>query len=764
MQQQQRLLSCPPSAAASPSTSPSHHKNQSVTGGGTAMVTSNSMLPIIPIESLSDVDILKSFVRRLSIFGFTTRQQFEEYFMTFLLLINKVYDENMVDQQEQFQIRSICLEAIMELLITYKSFPIVGNKLSLYHHTTRWNRINCDTISLKKLHEIQLIISPLNVFYHGNLERNLKTDTVIGTHYFGANQFDLNFIWQQMEVSSASRQSSIDDSDSVNEEILAAKNSSTSPEIVAKHLSGVAANTAYRNYQYFTRQSGVDYKSSSQLIFDVLMQMIEQNHILILPNLVKFTEICENREQIKQIWEKADYLKSHIPMDDTISHQYLIYLLCKTKGMLIPSHLEMLSLESLIKNYLKSSHLFVRCAALNGLLSLLESYSKTNTTIGRLSDELIRLKDIILSYIDKHGLIEESPLHCSDLHTKLIWTLNFCLMEWTSKLDPHCNVAYHTKMTVSKLLKKTSNEQIYLCILHGLERMIVQDNKVSNVTSSGGGGSGGDNQNQMLRPAIEKLALELAKLENEKFSIPALKLLLSCIYVGSSKQLENTELSNGIVQDDPEIIAQQTDKVDILLQCIKTANEEAAWIYGQVLCQMIRDLVPPKEILTKVIKEFLAINQPHSDVIAMIVFQVFRSAIDSSFLQQLQDWLTCSLPTFLSLPEQKAVWSLSVVFLSASINLHLMKLFPLLLNGVKAATATVAASSTTATTTPLTPTTPTAAKRMSSTKLGHHEIALFVTSAQDFYAKLGTEQKLRFRDAFKEFHHIKVYNKMLQSL
>lgn len=65
------------------------------------------------------------------------------------------------------------------------------------------------------------------------------------------------------------------------------------------------------------------------------------------------------------------------------------------------------------------------------------------------------------------------------------------------------------------------------------------DNKVSSYNSTfvtGGGGSGsgggGDNQNQMLRPSIEKLALELAKLENEKFSIPALKLLLSCIYVG----------------------------------------------------------------------------------------------------------------------------------------------------------------------------------------------------------------------------------------
>ncbi|XP_065372443.1 uncharacterized protein htt isoform X2 [Calliphora vicina] len=782
IQQQQRLLACQ-STTTSPTTSPAH-KSQSGTSAGaststaamsSATTNSNSMLPIIPIESLSDVDILKSFVKRLSIFGFTTRQQFEEYFMTFLLLINKVYDENMVDQQEQFQIRSICLEAIMELLITYKTFPIVGNKLSLYHHTTRWNRINCDTISLKKLHEIQLIISPSNVFYHSNLERNLVCDSVIGTQYFAANQFDLNFIWQQMENASSSslssqNSSSMDESDSLS--LAGGEESSTKTLSSTKHLCGVAANTSYRNYQYFTKQSGVDYKSSSQLIFDVLMQMIEQNHILILPNLVKFTEICENREQIKQIWEKADYLKSHIPMDDTISHQHLIYLLCKTKGMLIPSHLEMLNLEALIKNYLKSSHLFIRCAALNGLLSLLESYAKTSTTIGKLSDELVRLKDIVLAYIDKHGLIEESPLLCSDVHTKLIWTLNYCLMEWTSKLDPQCNLAYHTKLSVTKLLKNSSNEQVYLCCLHGLERMIVLDNKVSSSSSSTGSGvtsnHGADNQNQMLRPCIEKLALELAKLENEKFSIPALKLLLSCIYVGSTKQLENTELSNGIVQDDPEIIAQQTDKVDILLQCIKTATEEAAWIYGQVLCQMIRDLVPPKEILTKVIKEFLAINQPHSDVIAMIVFQVFRSAIDSSFLQQLQDWLTCSLPTFLALPEQKAVWSLSVVFLSASINLHLMKLFPLLLSGIPtptSVTVTVAAAASTSKTPATSPSlAATANTRMNCEKLGHHEIALFVTSAQDFYAKLGNEQKVRFREAFKEFHHIKVYNKMLQSL
>lgn len=99
-------------------------------------------------------------------------------------------------------------------------------------------------------------------------------------------------------------------------------------------------------------------------------------------------------------------------------------------------------------------------------------------------------------------------------------------------------------------------------------------------------------------------------------------LFLFCWFSGSSKQLETTEHSNGIVQDDPEIIAQQTEKVDVLLHRIKSSTSSAARIYGEVLCQIVRDLVPPNEILTKVIKEFLAINQPHCEVIARIVYQV----------------------------------------------------------------------------------------------------------------------------------------------
>ncbi|XP_064551246.1 uncharacterized protein htt [Drosophila montana] len=720
-------------------------------------------LPPIPVDSLSDVDVLRQFVKRLSIFGYTTRQQFEEYFMTFLLLINKEYDEHMVDQQEQFQIKQVCLLAIMELLTTYKTFPIAGHGNSQFYHTTRWQRINCDSISLKKLHKVQLLVdATCNVFYLANLERHPRTDNVIGTRNFAANQCDLNFSWALMEAYAQmppyGGETAADEADGASSE-LGIRRQSTCNNMT---------DTNWRNYRHYVQLSGIDFRSSTQLVFDVLQQMIELNHVLVLPNLVKFCEICESRDQIKWIKERTLRLQDQVAMDDTISHEHIIYLLCRTQALLIPSHGELQHLAALIGNvYLKSSHCFIRIAALQGLLCLLECCSRTNTAMGKLSDELTLLRDLIVGYINRHGIIDESPLQFSDAHTKLVWTLNYSLIEWTSKFVPQCHLLSNTIIAANNFLKKTQNEELYLCVLHGLERIVVNSGCASaaptaaEATGSVAGGGVGDAGpgtgagagavvTPQLRHKIEKLALELLKMENEKFSIPALKLLLSCMYVGSSTQLENTELSNGIVQDDPEIIALQSDKVDILLHCIKSSSRDAAWIYGQVLCQIIRDLVPPNEILTKVIKEFLAINQPHGDVIATIVYQVFRSAIDSSFLQMLQDWLICTLPTFLDQPELQGVWGLSVIFLSASINLHLIKLFPLVV-GIGAASASGNVSTA-------------ACAAMAPRKLGQHEIALFVTAAQDFHAKLSAEQKLRFREAFRNYEQSQVYASMLQRL
>lgn len=92
---------------------------------------------------------------------------------------------------------------------------------------------------------------------------------------------------------------------------------------------------------------------------------------------------------------------------------------------------------------------------------------------------------------------------------------------------------------------------------------------------------------------------------------------------GSAEQIENTEHSNGIVQDEPEVIVESLEKIDVLFMRIKSVKLDSAEIFGNALCQIVKDLVPPNEILTKVIKELLTLSQPHCEVIAKIVFQVY---------------------------------------------------------------------------------------------------------------------------------------------
>lgn len=67
--------------------------------------------------------------------------------MSLLLLINKPTDFDVVDAQEQHQIKSICLKAIVELLLSCKMFATVGCRdAGQFHHIPRWPRPKADSI------------------------------------------------------------------------------------------------------------------------------------------------------------------------------------------------------------------------------------------------------------------------------------------------------------------------------------------------------------------------------------------------------------------------------------------------------------------------------------------------------------------------------------------------------------------------------------------------------------------------------------------
>lgn len=154
-------------------------------------------------------------------------------------------------------------------------------------------------------------------------------------------------------------------------------------------------------------------------------------------------------------------------------------------ALLVPTVAELTHLCSIIPTYLKSTQLYIRNATLNGLTCLLECLVHSNTTMGGLSDELQLLRNVIINYTVKHGIVDErykdgdkclarihqlfiffSATTYSDTHSKLVWTLNFYLIETTSRFVTDCNLLQNSIISANNILKRTTNLDIYLCILN----------------------------------------------------------------------------------------------------------------------------------------------------------------------------------------------------------------------------------------------------------------------------------------------------------
>jgi huntingtin len=100
-------------------------------------------------------------------------------------------------------------------------------------------------------------------------------------------------------------------------------------------------------------------------------------------------------------------LYESIAAEDTISHQYIVYMLCRSSAVLVPSLSELQQLQLIINKYLGCNQIFVRIAALHGLLSIFESLCKTNTTMGGMSDEMKMMRNCIINYTSRNGIVYE---------------------------------------------------------------------------------------------------------------------------------------------------------------------------------------------------------------------------------------------------------------------------------------------------------------------------------------------------------------------
>nr|CAD7431249.1 unnamed protein product [Timema monikensis] len=192
----------------------------------------------------------------------------------------------------------------------------------------------------------------------------------------------------------------------------------------------------------------------------------------------------------------------------------------------------------------------------------------------------------------------------SEEHQITMWGLAFYLLENLEEQTTETELAPAVlQYTLSPVMTQGPPSRLRLALLQGLERLVVS-------RSVGG----------KVREQVTKVAVEQLHQPNPRVFLPALQLLLSCMYTGKCESVESSGEEGK--ETNPELLIQAMEKTSALFDRIKKGYPFEVELVCGVLPNLLTDFFPPSEILTRVIGEFLSTQQPHPRLMAAVVFQV----------------------------------------------------------------------------------------------------------------------------------------------
>lgn len=125
--------------------------------------------------------------------------------------------------------------------------------------------------------------------------------------------------------------------------------------------------------------------------------------------------------------------------------------------------------------------------------------------------------------------------------------------------------------------------------------------------------------NKIIRVAIDNL-----KQPNPIISMPAIQLLLSCMYVEAAQAgtLSISLVDEVELENKPEMLVKSIERSSVLFDKIKKAYNNEVEILCEVVSGIFNDFFFTSNILTKVIGEFLSMQQQHPKLMSSVVFKV----------------------------------------------------------------------------------------------------------------------------------------------
>ncbi|KAK0095114.1 hypothetical protein PV326_009203, partial [Microctonus aethiopoides] len=616
---------------------------------------------------LQELDILRQFIYRITLLGWTSRHQFEEIWMALLSVLSTSTSENKVSYGQldplscNSQATSLAVQGITRLLIQTLLLPHPGSPVnSFMMHHSRDPPLSLQKPASKRLYIVQDLVSwkyecargfkiGLNtsrniatdsldleqLFTRGNIERDRITN---GYDYLSYSQLPVMYLWSSCSLHEDKHSTSVI-------QLMKKRN-------IALTKSSLDLTSCVRFLiELYSRWMLSNTPTSSRLIDEVVK------------SIIAISDLFVERSQFQWMLDTCWNIERLYPAEDEILHHSLIFAICKAAAVLVPLDIDNLEKVKRVTDIgLKSTHISCRIATLHGILYLLQSAVHANC-----DETMNAIHPIAIKYIQSHL---DAKKMCDILsneneeHHRMIWALVFFLFEHTEDTTVDADVPAILELAFSLAIQPNISIAIHRTLLYGLERLIATRSVMGRIADQ-----------------IVKLSLDRMKQPSLFYIIPALRLLLTCMYSEAADRFNRNALLNEdqpLPDIEPEALMCTIERTSAIFDRIKRGHSRDAKILCVILSEILGDFFPPFETLTKVIGEFLSPQQPHQQLISGVVFKVCeRVAGNAEQLTLLQDWVLFSLPNFIeSLPLITSTWCLSCFFVSASTNQWLRALFP----------------------------------------------------------------------------------------
>ncbi|RWS31040.1 huntingtin-like protein [Leptotrombidium deliense] len=598
----------------------------------------------IRTEYLRDGDLLKQFIFRVKLIGWTKRSQFEEMWMSLFSVVQSENSSSNDEQNEKLLTACMAANGITLLLLEALMVPEAGNPLRSTYLRVKHSK-------------------PVSFLHTKYGEKLLKIKCVIAEKYesynwlnFHRNQFSFGLVSVEYLRSQVGTQTTTDVSPSLSSGSSSSSSSTTNTPTSAapKILEPSLLSDSIK----FRDSLEIDINSSIYFLLEIYGQLINSPHTQ-SPLLV---EVCKSIAYLSDLFfDKSQFewmLDTFLELfrlastsEDEIHLQFLSLGVCKAAAVLSIEQDQMIEkCKKCVESCLKSSFLPTRLNTLYGLWYLLE---QRNTLSG--GKETLFLP-IISDYLLKHLSDETLPSSHNEEHVTLMWKFAFHLIEYF--VDDFAESDFGQKIFQMALKTLSTNNvsfNVYHTIINGLERLLVCEVFAIKDAES------------IIKTAMDKIKFATTKSD----AIGALSMMFTALYVfGLSLGNENDETAN------IEELLSAMEKIAVIFDRLKVCTPNEASIICAVIPALLCDFFPTQDVLNKIIGEFISSQQVNRKYLSSIIFQVFNNLHQQSKELLIHDWVVLSISSFTQIvPISLAVWTLSCFLISASSNMWIRSIF-----------------------------------------------------------------------------------------